>query len=130
MAKFLKNYFWAFLWSLLILTVCLIPSDGLPKINFLSGYHLDKFIHLFLFFVQCSLFLIRANKIKNNFAIKRHILFTLIYSLLLGTSVEFIQHYYVFGRAGDFNDVLADFIGILLGISFFLLKKSNLIEPN
>ncbi len=117
------------MWSFLILVLCLIPSNGLPKINFFSGYHLDKVVHLVLFFIQCSLFLLNSSKNKNKLAIKRHILFTLIYSLLLGTAIEFIQHFYIFGRAGDFNDVLADFIGIVLGIVFFYLKKSNLIEP-
>ena len=103
----------------------------MPKINFFNVYHLDKVVHIVLFFIQCSLFmLLSSSENKNKLVIKRHILFTLIYSLLLGTVIEFIQHFYIFGRAGDFNDVLADFIGIVLGICFFKLKKSNLIEPN
>jgi VanZ family protein len=130
LAKFIKNYFWAFLWSLFILTICFIPSTGLPKINFFSDYPIDKVVHFFLYFIQSSLFLLVGTyKISTNLLRRKHILFTLFYSLLLGIAIEIIQQYCIVGRSGDFYDVLADLIGILLGLCFFIRKKSNLIEP-
>ena len=130
MAKFIKNNFWPFLWSLFILTICLIPSTGLPKINFFSDYPIDKVVHFFLYFIQSSLFLLVGTyKISTNLLRRKHILFILFYSILLGITIEIIQQYCVAGRAGDFYDVLANFIGILLGLCLFIRKKANLIEP-
>jgi VanZ family protein len=130
LANFIKNYFWAFLWSFFILTICLIPSNDLPKISFFSDYHIDKVVHLFLYFIQIILFLLVGTyKTSTNSFRRKYILFILFYSLSLGIAVEFIQQYYIIGRAGDFYDVLADLVGILLGLCLFIRKKANLIEP-
>ena len=130
MVNFIKNYLWAFLWSLFILFVCLIPSSELPKINFFSEYHVDKFIHFFLYFIQSALFLLLGSyKTNTNYFRRKHTIFVLFYGLLLGIIIEFTQQHYIVGRAGNLYDFIADSLGILLGLSFFARKKSTLIEP-
>ena len=106
--------------------MCFLPSKGLPKFSFLAHLYIDKWIHVFLFFVQTGLFLLVKPYVwpfnfKNRF---KKILFIVIYCLILGFFIELIQHFFIYGRQGDILDFTADLVGLTIGTVFFLTKKT------
>ncbi|MEC8604280.1 MAG: VanZ family protein [Bacteroidota bacterium] len=130
MDRLKSNYFIAFLWSLFILLVCFVPSNGIPKFSIFKHLHLDKWIHFFLFFIQSTLFLLIR---KNNGLIKfrKHtnkILFIFFYCLILGLLIELVQHYFIQSRFGDAGDFISNLLGVLMTFVFFGSKKLAKLE--
>ena len=114
----------AFGWSVFIMTVCFLPANDLPKHPFFSELQLDKIVHVFLFFVQGFLLFNPISRYKSTpKKSKLHILFVVLYCLLLGFIIEFIQEFSIESRSGDVFDFLADFFGVVLAFTLFKVKK-------
>lgn len=106
------------------MTVCFLPANDLPKHPFFSELQLDKIVHVFLFFVQGFLLFNPISSYKSTpKKIKLYILFVVLYCLLLGFIIEFIQEFSVESRSGDVFDFLADFFGVVLAFTLFKVKK-------
>lgn len=118
-------------WLLTILVLSFLPGDKLPELNF-TLFELDKLIHFGLYFVLANLmgfaFLndqIQKKSKKNEPFLKR-IVWIVATGMLIGYLVEVIQGNFVPNRAYDMFDVLANSIGTIIGIIFFVkfrLKK-------
>ncbi len=115
---FIKQQKYTLLWSLFVLVVCLIPGNEIPSSPFINIPQFDKIVHFFFYFILSFLFLFSLGKPLNSF----NYLASILYCLVLGVFIEFIQHYYIPNREGDIFDVLANFIGSLVGLFFFVLK--------
>lgn len=106
----------AMLWTLLIFVLCFIPSKGLPdwQIPFF-----DKWTHFILFAIFAFLWL-------NCFSNPNWITYISIFlvSFIFGFCVEWLQGLLTFlGRSQDNWDILADLIGGVIGVIFFMLFR-------
>ena len=103
-------------WSLLILTVCLMPGDNLPSSSFLSFKGADKLIHATLYLVL--MILVGKDLVtyfSSSYSRNKIFVIAFLYCLFLGVGIEFIQSVFVAGRLGDIFDVLANAIGASMG---------------
>ncbi len=120
---FLKKYYKSLFSLLLIFIFCFLPGKTADRVQFINIPNFDKFAHFGMFFLF-SFFLSRD--LKNNLSLqKKQILFIVIsLSLIIGGSIEIIQHFLIPERSGDWYDVSADLAGSLsLVILFILIRK-------
>ncbi len=121
--KIIKQQKYTLLWSLFILFVCLIPGNEIPHPSFFNIPQLDKIVHFSFYFILSFLFLYSSRKPLY----PTYYFIDILYCLVLGVLIEFIQHYYIPNREGDIFDVVANFLGSLFGLSIFLFRfnKAN-----
>src|SRR5689334_20778044 len=108
----LFRYKWVtFSWLIFISILFVLPGSALPKENFLTDIHFDKWVHIGLFFILVYLW-------RSAYEGKQmgSIFFLLVFSLCYGFAVEFVQENWVPNRSFDLYDVLADMTGAVLAI--------------
>lgn len=104
----------AILWTLLIFFLCFLPGNEIPNVRIPL---IDKWAHFILFAAFSFLWLSSFRKVS-----RREYLVMLIASIVLGWLVEYIQGQLAFlGRSQDDMDTLADSLGGLLGILFWMI---------
>lgn len=95
--------------SLILLYMCLAPSDGLPKVGMW-----DKEEHAIAWFVLAGTGLILSPRRPRAIA---------LYAFWFGVFVEVVQGLMGFGRDADWHDVAADSIGIVAAfILYFAIR--------
>ncbi len=102
----------ASIWTVLILLACFIPGTTLPKVQIQLA---DKWVHFFIFagFSFLWYFVCKKVNIING-------LLLIAVATLTGYGVECIQGSgWVKNRSYEFNDVIADAIGGILGVLLF-----------
>ncbi len=115
---FIRFYFPAIIWAILIIIGAAIPVNVLPKVTFWDCIGPDKIVHLFAFgvFVVFSLY-----GLKRQFCylhLQHHAtVYTIVFGVLLALLTELMQRYIVFGRDGNVYDLLADIAGCLMGLA-------------
>ena len=89
--------------------------------------HFRKTAHAGVFLVLCVLvcFLIKEYTLD----IRKILIFSFIICFLYACSDE-IHQLYVFGRSGEFKDVLIDSIGIIIGLLIFYLSGLKIWKKN
>ncbi len=119
MLVFLKKYWLSIIWSIIIIIFCSLPSSNIPRNRIINIPHLDKILHFGIYFIL-SLLILYETKIKTG---KNKIVFilTAVFSFVLGLLIEIEQQYLISSRTGDLYDLLADIIGAISGILFFVL---------
>ena len=112
------------IYSVFITIIFLIPTNEMPELsNFLIP--IDKIIHVFIFLALTFLWLSYINSLLNN--TKPIVLFfILVVCLLYGILIEVIQEFYVSSREAEFFDVIADLLGVSLGLLFFRNYKNRI----
>ena len=117
--EIIVKYWRSILCSIVIAILCFIPGDDLvqPKFDIPC---LDKIVHFCFYFV---LSLTIQYEIKNKIKLKNYLIICL-YALILGGSIELVQESFIIERGGDFFDLIADFLGVI--IAFFVFKTFNL----
>ncbi len=112
------------IYSVFITIIFLIPTNEMPELsNFLIP--IDKIIHVFIFMALTFLWLSYVNSFLNN--TKPIVLFfIMVVCLLYGILIEVIQEFYVLSREAEVFDVIADLIGVSLGLLFFRNYKNRI----
>ena len=112
------------IYSVFITIIFLIPTNEMPKLlHFLIP--IDKIIHVFIFLALTFLWLSYINSLLNN--TKPIVLFfILVVCLLYGILIEVIQEFYVSSREVEFFDIIADLLGVSLGLLFFRNYKNRI----
>ena len=87
-----------------------------------SPLYFDKFIHFFLFFIQ-SLLITKSVMIYDINLVYRY-KFLILFSLSLFAIITEYQHYFIAYRNFDTFDMLANIIGVIIGVFLFDLFKS------
>ena len=118
----IRLYWKVSVWSLFMAILFLIPLDSTS--NDIDIPFFDKVIHVGLFAV-CSLLLFRARMHhKSAKSANRLLIIQVIFSMLIfGTLIEIAQSTMGLGREGSIYDLLADFIGSLVGYFLLLLLQ-------
>lgn len=107
-------------WLLFIFILCIIPTDGLPKVSW-ELLEPDKFIHAFLFVIYGHLAVQTYKPLfqKQIIATACYIVsFALIYSFFLET----YQHFCTAHRCFELPDILANTFGAMLAVGFYGYK--------
>ena len=116
----------ATLWTLLIVFLCLVQFENLPSVSVKNA---DKYVHFtfhFLFTLLWSTYFFFSNKkVEINTVLK-----ILLISLIFGILIEFIQGEFTLTRKADGFDVLANFFGASIAVTFmmgfkFLYERRN-----
>lgn len=116
---FLKYNIPAILWSLLIMVLCLLPGDKMPKDPIVNA---DKIYHAGAFALMGFLFAYGFTKQSKFPFVSRHagkMAFGI--SAALGGLIELLQYYFVRNRQGDWLDFLFDSVGAWVGVTILLL---------
>jgi VanZ family protein len=102
----------ALIWLLFIIVGSFMPSSNVPKIAVS-----DKGIHFIFYAIFAFLlyFPLRVNT-KRSFTLVNTSIIVLLVGFTLGAVVELIQHYFIVGRFGEYLDIVANTIGLLVGV--------------
>ncbi|MEA1986357.1 MAG: VanZ family protein [Candidatus Marinimicrobia bacterium] len=111
-----KFLLFAIIYVMLIFYVSSIAGNHLPKFKILS---FDKIIHCCVYFVFGILIFLAINE-KGKYHNKQILFLTIIIGLLYGISDE-IHQLFVLNRSASVYDVIADFIGVIIG-SFLVFQ--------
>ena len=120
---FLKHNTFTLFFLGLILLGCLLPGNDLPGI---ATQNLDKAIHIFFFF--CFSFSAMVGFAKQSQYPKLHydaIKYVIVIAVALTITTELLQHYVIPRRNFDLYDILADLVGMVLALVFFLFVKGK-----
>ena len=114
-----KPFFPAIVWSLIIITIDLIPANPVPATTVPSGFRPDKIIHLIQHLALAVFFFwgILHTSVPR---FKKWGL-PLLVSFVIGLSIEFIQKYFIPNRSFNLLDVAANSVGALC---FLFLGKT------
>lgn len=120
------KYWKTTLFAIIILLLCLIPSEELTKIDIFSFNYQDLFVHLIMFLIFSFLL---AWELKQNVAFKenknKQLLTVIISGVLLGFITETFQ--YIFPslhRTPNVADLLFDMVGIACTVVTIKFIKS------
>lgn len=120
---FLKNYWLTIIWTIIIVYVCSLPSSDIPKTKLFIIPHFDKIFHFGVYFVLAIFMLL---EIRNNKPNARKYWIVGIFTFILGFLIELEQHYIISGRSGNYADLIADTLGLILGmILFWIFEKKG-----
>ena len=124
--SFLKYYFPALAWGVIIFILLSLPEDNLPDLSFWQKIpYFDKLVHFGLFaifsFLLCLAF---KNQLCFNLLIKHWKVSSFLISTLYGGITEVSQKLF-FTRSAELGDFLADICGSVLGVIIFnfIVKK-------
>jgi len=111
-------------WFTLTLFLLIIPGNKLPRITWFEFNYFDKIIHVSLFFILCLLLSLPI--IKGESKKQYDLILIAIFCLVFGTSMEFVQKYFIPFRSFEVGDIIADGIGSLFGYltSLYYIKKA------
>jgi VanZ family protein len=116
---FIQRTFWAWLWALCILFLCLLPGEEVPdrylinadKIFHMLSFTLLVFLMIPSFIRQYTFRWLRFHAVKFSFG----------FSVFFGGAIELLQHVGVSNRNAEWIDWLMDVAGSLLGVAIFYL---------
>ncbi|RKS00772.1 VanZ like protein [Flavobacterium sp. 102] len=106
-------------WTFLILVLCLVNFNDLPKVK-VSGA--DKYGH-FTFHLVFTLLWSCYFWLKQNHIALRMLFYVVLTSLCFGILIEFLQGAFTKTRQADCLDVLANFGGAMTAFLVFVLIK-------
>jgi VanZ family protein len=118
--KWLRYKLPLLVWALTILVLTLMPGKNLPHVPLWS---FDKLAHAFVF-ALLMLLALRA-KFKQQKSGNPYAAYLFLSCVFYGMLIELIQNY-IPGRSADFNDVIANTVGVLMG--FLLYNKVHLFR--
>ena len=105
----------ALTWSLITTVLLCLPGSVLPKESWFDKIWLDKWIHIGLFSIMTILWCWVTTRITGKNI--RFFVQIAFYFLLYGIAMEFVQKYFIPNRSFDFKDMIADAVGIVIGLS-------------
>jgi len=117
MKSLITSYWKSITWALVILVVCLIPSNDLDKVRLIDIPYMDKYVHLGLYFIFTVFLISEVRKFKNiDSADINKYLGLIIAPFIYGLFIEFLQYSITTTRSASIWDVFANTIGIVLAL--------------
>lgn len=102
------KYLYSLISSLMIISLSLIKTDSINQNSLLNIPHIDKIVHLGMYFALTSILLIE-NRVKNK-------IFITIITILFGGVMELSQQFLTSYRSGDYLDLLGNTTGSILAL--------------
>ncbi len=112
-------------WTLLTIMLLCLPGSAIPDVSMYQVPHVDKIVH-FLLFGGIPFFwsLYVLPKFSRAESVKIVIGFCL-FSIALGTALEYVQFYFVANRDFEVVDIFADSLGAICFGALVLLTRKN-----
>jgi VanZ family protein len=123
---FFKCFYKSLIWALVILFLCLLPSDKVNRLIFIRFVHFDIIVHfIFYFILEAILYIDISRYLKEQGKIYLIALLIVLILLLWGIMIELMQHYIVASRMGTASDVASNLCGTIvsLGIIIIIARK-------
>jgi VanZ family protein len=118
MLRYIFQYKYSILLTILIALLCLIPGNRIPHSSVFSIPHFDKIVH-FSMYAPLSFVALMESRIARQFSLSH--LYIIIAILLLSGLIEILQATVAYSRAAEWADVLANLLGLLSGYLAFRL---------
>lgn len=122
----MKHYRWVFLWAVIVLVLCLMPTDraGVDRISLFEGA--DKLVHTGFFFIFSVLLYDASMRTRSNARPSWGVLLQVVLiSTLFALLTEFLQWRFFTYRAAEMWDLVANLIGIGMGTFAYLVLRRN-----
>lgn len=113
----------AILYTLLVTIAFLLPANDVPQVRI---PFLDKFIHVFIHWILCFTWLWYFFVADNYHSFKKNVFVVLFSCFCYGFLIEVLQHWFAQSRQFDLFDIVANGIGCLIGLLFFLIIRKRL----
>jgi uncharacterized membrane protein len=97
-----------------------LPGSALPKEDLFSKIWIDKWVHIGIF--TTLLFLWCGVVVPGHF---KSYLLLIFFAVLYGYLIEVIQDRFIPNRSFDWGDLLADFVGSVIGLLVWRRYKKN-----
>lgn len=122
MGKAYLSFIPAIVWFIFLTILLVLPGSALPNEKWFGQVELDKWVHIFLFFIVVTLWCMPFRKIFEKR--KQTVVFVIIAlsAIVYGIGMEFIQKYYIPGRSFELMDMGADAVGSSAGLIFSYLR--------
>ena len=118
----IKRYKLSVLCIVAIWTVCLVkpPSTGLDSIT-----NIDKIVHTGLYFSLCTIIWWEYLHSHSELSWLKIVAFACIAPILMSVGIEFAQGYATTYRSMDWEDVVANSVGVLISLpsGYFVLRN-------
>jgi glycopeptide antibiotics resistance protein len=111
----------ATIWTIFIVSSCLLPSSIFKPFSSMSLFQLDKIIHLLLYFVFVQLWALNLKKEE-----KKNKIIILLIGIVYGVIIEYLQITMNMGRNFEIGDMIANTIGCILGIVLLTITQNLL----
>ncbi|MDG1724293.1 MAG: VanZ family protein [Bacteroidia bacterium] len=111
----------ATIWTIFIVSFCLLPSSIFKTFSSMSLFQLDKIIHILLYFVFVQLWALNLKKEEQ----KNKIIILLI-GIAYGVIIEYLQITMNMGRNFEIGDMIANTIGCILGVVLLTITQNLL----
>jgi hypothetical protein len=124
--SFIKYLLPAFMWAIFIFILTTLNNGGFVSQSFF-GLETDKWGHLFMFSIL--VFFIMQGLIKYwrfSFFLRKIQLYAFSIAFIYGLIIELIQYYFILYRTAEFWDIIANFVGCIIGLLMFKSVYGNL----
>ena len=108
-------------WAVLILILCAIPGNDLPKSQLFTIPNFDKIVHACLYFPLAFLLGTVFDFSKKTWIKFAGPVLTMLIVAVYGGMIEILQEKLFVNRSADLADVLFDLIGGLAGLAVYYL---------
>lgn len=112
MLSYVFQYKFTILLALVIASLSLIPGESMPGSFLFSIPHFDKIIHMGMYAALGFVALAESRKSPPRFATHLFIVFSIF---ALSALIEILQATVVASRAAEWYDLLANFLGLIVG---------------
>jgi len=123
--KFTTHIIAALSWTFITIILLCLPGSSFPAEGiFIEIPHLDKIVHVILFggiVVLWSLYFFYQQQQNSHW--KLTVIAIVLFTILLGIFMEYIQYNFIPNRAFDKGDILANTISSLIAGILFYFKK-------
>ena len=125
---FFRYNFPGVIWSLFILVLISLPQNDFPDASFLHIPNLDKIVH-FLLFLFLAILVARGFALQSSsVTLKKYFSWLSVFiGITYGAMTEILQATVFTWRSCSLFDFIADVIGCLAGIGFYLLILKKII---
>lgn len=128
MLKELKKYPFTLLIAAIVLYLSFFTP---PKTDVNEIPYMDKVVHICMYGGLCGVLWIEyLRSHKKRFSKRRAILITILFPILFSGSIELGQEYLTDNRSGEWLDLMANSIGVLLAALFgYFIFRPGLSKP-
>ena len=118
-------------WFIISAVLLALPGKDLPHNNLFDIPFFDKYVHFTMFLMLTTLFSYPlAYQSVDEATAKSWFTKVVVYVILYGILMEFVQKYFVYGRSFDLIDIVFDSLGSLAGLVVIRKFYGKKIGPN
>ncbi len=100
-----------------------MPSSDVPKPSWISFKHIDKIVHLGMYFFLTFILIFDTIRAGTVYTRSKVLLFSALFALLYGVFIEIFQGVFTASRSADGFDAVFNTLGITLAVTLIILIK-------